>query len=89
LQNATKDKLLWICILRHLVVDRDVPYNKSIELLDARQIKAIAIRTARLSHAWDIEELVSRSLIRMDLSRSVTRTWLRLVSARWLFVASS
>jgi hypothetical protein len=82
--------LLWIYILRHLTVDQGVPlppYCKSIVLLDAAQIEAIAVRAARLDHAWESGRLAPQSFTRMDLPRSVT--WLRLVSARWLFVASS
>jgi hypothetical protein len=89
LYRATKDKLLWIYILRHLVVNQGVPlppYCKSIELLDATQIEAIAVRVACLGRAWHSRRLVPRTFSRMDLPRSVS--WLRLV-ARWLFVASS
>ena len=83
LYKATKDKLLWIYILRHLVVDHDVPlppYCKSIELLDASQIEAIAVRAARLMYAWDSGKLILQSFSRMDISQSVTL--LRLVCAR-------
>jgi hypothetical protein len=83
------DKLLWIHILRRLIATREIilpPYLKSIELLDSHQIEAITIRAASLSHAWDIGELAPRCFVRMDQPRSVT--WLRLVSARWLFVSS-
>jgi hypothetical protein len=76
--------------LRHLLVDRDVPlppHCKSIESLDASQIEAIAVRAARLTRAWDSGSLVPKRFARVDLPRSVT--WLRLVCARWLFVASS
>jgi len=74
---------LWIYILRHLVIEQDAlvpPYSKSIELLDARQIKAIAIRAAACStsRAWDSGELAPRSFVRMDLPRSVT--WFGLLS---------
>ena len=82
--------MLWIYILRHLVVDHDVPlppYCKSIELLDASQIEAIAVRAARLMYAWDSGKLILQSFSRMDISQSVTL--LRLVCARWLFVTSS
>ena len=76
--------------MRHLLVDRDVPlppHCKSIESLDASQIEAIAVRAARLTRAWDSGSLVPKRFARVDLPRSVT--WLRLVCARWLFVASS
>jgi hypothetical protein len=77
-------------MLRHLVIESDVPlppYSKPIESLDAYQIEAITIRVARLSRAWDSGELAPQCIVRMDLPRSVT--WLRLLSARWLLVASS
>jgi len=62
-------------------------YRKSVDSLDANQIEALTLRALHLAQDWTHRMVQPRSLIRLDLPRCVT--WVRIVSARWLFVASS
>jgi hypothetical protein len=84
--QATHDKVL----LKHLLDDIDIPlppYGKALEFLEHVHIEAITLHAARLAVSWNNETLKPQSVVRLDMGRSVT--WLRLVCARSLFVASS
>jgi hypothetical protein len=88
--EATKDKMLWIYLLKHLVDEMDVPllpYGKALESLEYTDIEAVTLRAAHLAVSWNCGLLKPQSIVRLDMGRSVT--WLRLVCARSLFVASS
>jgi hypothetical protein len=88
--QSTQDKIIWIHLLHHLLVEMNVPlplYVKPLELLDHLEIEAITLRAAHLAVSWNCEVLKPRLVVRLDMGRSVT--WLKLVCARWLFVASS
>jgi hypothetical protein len=63
------------------------PYVKPLEFLEHPEIEAITLRAAHLALSWNCEVLKPQSAVRLDMGRSVT--WLRLVCARSLFVASS
>jgi hypothetical protein len=88
--QATHDKVLWIHLLKHLVDEINIPlppYGKALEFLEHTHIEAITLRAAHLAVSWNNEILKPQSVVRLDMGRSVT--WLRLVCARSLFVASS
>jgi hypothetical protein len=88
--QATHDKVLWIHLLKHLLDEIDTPlppYGKVLEFLEHAHIEAITLRAAHLAVSWNNETLKPRSVVRLDMGRSVT--WLRLVCARSLFVGSS
>jgi hypothetical protein len=72
------------------VTDRNAPlplYRESIGSLNVAQVEALTLRAFRLARDWDRGIVQPRSLVRLDLPRCIT--WVRVVSARWLFVASS
>ena len=85
----TRDKLLWIRLLRAVATDENAPlplHRKSIDSLDASQIEALTLRALHLAHDWARGIVQPRSIVHLDLPRCIT--WVRVVSARWLLVAS-
>ena len=85
----TKDKLLWLYLLRNLVTEENVPlpaYLMPIAALAAEQVEALTRRAKLLSDDWKSGIVKPQAVVRLDLPRSVT--WLRLLCGRWLFVAS-
>ena len=85
----TKDKVLWIYLLRRLVREKTIPlppYVKAVNALSGDQLEALTRRVALLAHKWNLGLVKPQAIVRLDLPRSVT--WLRLVTGRWLFVAS-
>ncbi|EIW77106.1 hypothetical protein CONPUDRAFT_146190 [Coniophora puteana RWD-64-598 SS2] len=67
-----------------------VPLPRSLENLEqltSEKVEAITCRAASLCDTWENHAVGTKSVWRLDLPRSVT--WLRLVEARWLLVASS
>lgn len=88
--RATRVKSLWVCMLRRLIKENDSPlppYLKPVTALSGEHFEALTRRLTVLTHQWNRGVVRPQSIIRLDLSRSVT--WLRLVSGRWLFIASS
>jgi hypothetical protein len=86
---VTKDKLLWLYLLRNLVTEENVPlpaYLMPIAALAAEQVEALTRRAKLLSDDWKSGIVKPQAVVRLDLPRSVT--WLRLLCGRWLFVAS-
>lgn len=72
------------------MIERRVPlpsYTKHVVAMDAENMEVLTRRVYRLSKHWDSGNLRARSVVHLDQPRSVT--WLRIVSGRWLFVASS
>ncbi|KIJ64551.1 hypothetical protein HYDPIDRAFT_111900 [Hydnomerulius pinastri MD-312] len=59
----------------------------SVTLLSSEQLESITRRAARLESDWYDNTVAPRSFKQLRIGRSVT--WLRLVYARWLIVASS
>lgn len=75
--------------MRDLVIEKEIPlppYLKPIAALTAEQVEALTRRAAWLAHSWSLGVVRPQTIVRLDLPRSVT--WLRLISGRWLFVAS-
>jgi hypothetical protein len=85
----TKDKLVWIYLLRNIFIEKSIPlppYTKPIAALAAEQVEALTRRAASLAHRWNLGMVRPQAIVRLDIPRTVT--WLRLASGRWLFVAS-
>jgi hypothetical protein len=86
---VTKDKLLWIRLLRDLVIEKNVPippYLRPISDLNAEELEALTRRAGWLAPNWSLEVVRPQVIVRLDVPRTVT--WLRLILGRWLFVAS-
>ena len=72
------------------MVERDAPLPpclKPLAALKAEQIEALARRVTRLSDDWDHGRVRCQSIVSLNQPRCVT--WLRIVSCRFVFVASS
>lgn len=85
----TKDKLVWIHLLRGLIIKNNIrlpPYTKPIAALSAEQVEALTRRAAWLGYRWSLGLIQPQAIAKLDIPRTVT--WLRLVLGRWLFVAS-
>lgn len=88
--RATKAKVLWLHILEvhRSAGDLFLPqYMREPTSLSSSEIEAFVRRSLRLNHLWSGETLSPKRTVRLDLPRMVD--WLKLVSGRWLFVASS
>ncbi|KAJ7860488.1 hypothetical protein B0H14DRAFT_2745071 [Mycena olivaceomarginata] len=85
--TATRTKILWIYILERQN-DQILPsYLKDYEQLDSATLEALVRRVSHLAHKWETENLTPILSWGLNLPQSIT--WLRLVTGRWLFVASS
>ncbi|KAJ7703921.1 hypothetical protein B0H17DRAFT_1193853 [Mycena rosella] len=62
-------------------------YLKTPRLFDAGALEALVRRVDRLTRRWNANDLSPVNVWRLHLCQSIT--WLRFVSGRWLFVASS
>ncbi|KIJ64534.1 hypothetical protein HYDPIDRAFT_28473 [Hydnomerulius pinastri MD-312] len=86
----TKERDVWAQTLRAMLQGDFAPLpvmHGSVTLLSSEQLESIARRAARLESDWYGDTVAPRSFKQLRIGRSVT--WLRLVHARWLIVASS
>ncbi|KAJ6492755.1 hypothetical protein C8R47DRAFT_1119678, partial [Mycena vitilis] len=90
LQDVTRAKILWLDLLHRRSDDSHSlppPHLRPLHLLDAVALEALVIRMACLARKWRSKDPAPVTSWQLKLSQSIT--WLRLVAANWLFVASS
>ncbi|KAJ7653734.1 hypothetical protein DFH06DRAFT_1417351 [Mycena polygramma] len=90
LQDVTRAKILWLDLLHRRSDDSAFlppPHLRSLHLLDAVALEALVIRMACLARKWISKDPAPVTSWQLKLSQPIT--WLRLVAANWLFVASS
>ena len=86
-------KQLWLHVWRRDVVQGNLPRTRnlpSLDLLNAFQMKALAIHTLRLHH--EMTRTCSREIRvmqRVDFPKSYPITWVRIVHGSWLLIAMS
>ncbi|KAJ7249559.1 hypothetical protein B0H12DRAFT_1122184 [Mycena haematopus] len=89
--QTTRTKILWVYILERQALDEETilpPYlKKDFEQLDSSTIEDLVRRVSQLAHKWETQKLFPVQSWKLHLPLAIT--WLRLVTGRWLFVASS
>ncbi|KAH7884056.1 hypothetical protein F5I97DRAFT_1640317 [Phlebopus sp. FC_14] len=99
-RSFTKEKDVWVQALKEVVSTSIQPVPLPVRLgaaslahLTNKQLEIITRRAAHLSSTWSADDADDHCIIKMEASRKIrigrSVTWLHLIFARWLIVASS